>query len=254
MAFWIDANWPTPEWIRAGTTTRQSGFSLPPYRGLNLAKHVGDRAKCVDQNRALLQRELQLPCAPLWLQQVHGKRIINSNDYAADISADACYTTQNGVVCAVLTADCLPLLLCDKKGSQVAAVHIGWRGFCQDIIDVALSRFDACRSNMLAWIGPHIHARNYEVGETVRLACLHAFPAAEPAFTCSREGKWLASLETLVRDQLMSRGISMIYSCDRCTFDEPASFFSYRRDRTTGRMASLIWITTRDSPASDDNT
>ena len=247
MACWIAANWPAPEGIRAGTTTRQSGFSLPPYRGLNLAQHVGDKSEYVEQNRGRLQKELQLPGAPLWLGQVHGKRVIDSNEYSPDICADACYTKQHDVVCAILTADCLPLMLCDTKNSQVAAVHIGWRGFCQNIIDVALSRFDASQNNILAWIGPHIHAENYEVGEAVRLSCLQAFPGAQRAFTCSREGKWLASLETLVRDQLISRGISMIYSCDRCTFNEPTDFFSYRRNKTTGRMASLIWIASSGS-------
>ncbi len=245
MAFWIEANWPAPEWIKAGTTTRQSGFSLPPYRSLNLAQHVGDKVESVEHNRTLLQSELHLPCAPLWLKQVHGKGVIESNEYSPDICADACYTRQHDVVCAILTADCLPLLLCDKNGTEVAAIHIGWRGFCQNIIDMALSRFDSSRSSILAWIGPHIHAENYAVGETVRLACLQAFPAAEPAFTCGRQGKWLASLETLVREQLISRGVSTIYSCDRCTFAEPTNFFSFRRATVTGRMASLIWIANR---------
>jgi purine-nucleoside/S-methyl-5'-thioadenosine phosphorylase / adenosine deaminase len=244
MTSWLAANWPAPAWIKAGTTTRQSGFSLPPYASLNLAQHVGDKLETVEQNRTFLQHELQLPSAPLWLQQVHGKQVINSDEWSADVVADACYTKQDGIVCAVLTADCLPLLLCDKEGSQIAAIHVGWRGLCQGIIDVALSRFETEHSNILAWIGPHIHADNYEVGKDVHSACLQAISGTDHTFTFRGEGKWLASLEALVRHKLTSTGISMIYTCNRCTFDEQASFFSYRRQKLTGRMASLIWMET----------
>ena len=145
------------------------------------------------------------------------------------------------IVCAILTADCLPLLLCSKDGSELAAIHLGWRGLCQNIVDVALSRFDTDHANILAWIGPHIHSNNYEVGEQVRCTCLQAFPAAEDAFISNKAGYWLASLETLVRHDLASKGISMIYSCNECTFDDENRFFSYRRENPTGRMASLIW-------------
>jgi len=240
--FWVSADWPAPAWIRAGTTTHGSGFSLPPYTGLNLAQHVGDKVETVERNRALLQRQLQLPSPPLWLQQVHGNRVINSEEWSADATADACYTSQRKIVCAVLSADCLPLLLCDKDGSQIAAVHLGWRGLCAGILDEVIARFVTGQSNILAWIGPHIRAENYEVGADVRQACLQAYPGTDHAFSYSADGLWLASLDALVRNQLVNRGISMIYACDKCTYDDQIDFYSYRRQKVTGRMASLIWM------------
>jgi YfiH family protein len=240
--FWIAADWPAPSWIKAGTTLRQPGLSLPPYAGLNLAEHVGDELEPVEQNRSLLQQELQLPSSPLWLQQVHGIKTISSDDWFSNITADACYTGQMNVVCAILTADCLPLFLCNKEGSQVAVVHIGWRGFCANILDEAVASFDVDNSNILAWIGPHIHSENYEVGDEVRKACLEASPGTDHAFTYPHQGLWQASLDTLVRHQLIKLGISMVYGCDLCTFEEQTKFFSYRREPITGRMASLIWM------------
>lgn len=247
--FWIAANWPVPNWIKAGTTTRQSGFSPPPYASLNLARHVDDEPESVEQNRAFLQRELQLPSAPLWLQQVHDKQVINSDDWSANVSTDACYTLQKGVVCAILSADCLPLLLCNKDGSEIAAIHVGWRGLCQNIIAETLSRFDSDNGDLYAWIGPHIHANNYEVGEEVRSACLQAIPGTEHAFTSTRQAHWYANLDALVRHELLSKGISMIFGCNRCTFDDEVNFFSYRRQKVTGRMVSLIWMETENSSA-----
>lgn len=242
MNFWIDAEWPAPAWIKAGTTTIHSGYSLPPYTSLNLAGHVGDNTEHVRQNRNLIQDELNLPSTPLWLQQVHGNEIIEDKDWFPDVSADACFSKQNDSVCAILTADCLPLLLCDEKNRQVAAVHIGWRGLCQNIVSNSLSIFDSDRGNILAWIGPHIHAANYEVGEDVRRACIKAVPEADQAFTKLKDGFWLANLESLVRHQLQNNGVTMISSTDRCTFKEEADFYSYRRNKITGRMASLIWM------------
>jgi YfiH family protein len=242
MNFWIDAEWPTPAWIKAGITTTHSGFSLPPYAGLNLAGHVGDEIERVRQNRNLLEKELNLPSTPLWLQQVHGQEIIEDKDWFPNVSADACFSKQNDSVCAILTADCLPLLLCDEKNRQVAAVHIGWRGLCQNIVSASLSRFDSDHGDILAWIGPHIHAANYEVGEDARQACLTAIPDADHAFTKIKDGYWLANLETLVRHQLEDSGNTMIFAANRCTFKEQSDFYSYRRNNITGRMASLIWM------------
>lgn len=247
--FWIAANWSVPNWIKAGTTTRQAGINLSPYARLNLARNVGDRPEHVERNRAFLQRELQLPSAPLWLRQEHGKQVINSDGWTANVSADACYTSRKGAVCAILTADCLPLLLCNKDGSEIAAIHVGWRGLCKNIIDETLSRFDSDHDDISAWIGPHIHAENYEVGADMRLACLQAFPGTEHAFIPGRQGHWCASLEALVRHTLSNSGISMIFGCNRCTFAEQHDFFSYRRQKVTGRMASLIWMETENSSA-----
>ena len=242
MSFWLPANWPAPASIIAGTTTIQAGHSVKPYTGLNLAMHVGDNSEHVRQNRLLLEQELSLPRPPLWLSQRHESHVIDARQWSANISADACYSNQKDTVCAILSADCLPLLLCDGDATQIAAIHVGWRGFAKNIIDRALSKFDRKHDNILAWIGPHIQAPNYEVGDEVRDACLRAIPATEHAFCSNRKGHWLADLGALVRYQLNNRGISMVFSSNRCTYKEVDNFYSYRREKITGRMASLIWI------------
>lgn len=242
MSFWLAANWPAPAWIKAGTTCIGSGFSQAPYASLNLAEHVGDNIEQVEQNRNLLQQELHLPAPPLWLKQVHDNTVIESDDWHPGIAADGCTTHKPGIVCAILTADCLPLLLCDEQSRQIAAIHVGWRGLCQNIVDSAISRFSSDHDKILAWTGPHIHQQYYEVGEDVRTACLQACPGVDHAFVRNKKGHWLASLETLVHHQLMNKGISMIFSSNRCTFAQEDNFFSYRRNKVTGRMASLIWM------------
>jgi polyphenol oxidase len=242
MSFWLPANWPAPASIIAGTTTIQDGHSVEPYAGLNLSMHVGDEIEHVRQNRLLLEQELKLPRSPLWLRQVHENNVINASEWSSNIPADACYTNQKDTVCAILTADCLPLLLCDKNATQIAAIHIGWRGFTQNIIDIALSKFDRKHEDILVWVGPHIQVTNYEVGDEVRDACTRTVPGTEHAFSATREGHWLADLELLVRYQLNNRGISTIFSNNRCTYKEVDSFYSYRRNKITGRIASLIWI------------
>jgi polyphenol oxidase len=242
MSFWLPANWPAPASIIAGTTTIQGGYSVKPYSGLNLAMHVGDKSEHVRQNRLLLKQELKLPRSPLWLRQIHENKVIDANEWSSHISADACYTNQKDTVCAILTADCLPLLLCDRNATQIAAVHIGWRGFSKNIIDKALSKFSKKQEEILAWIGPHIQAENYEVGDEVRDACIRSIPETEHAFSSNRTGHWLADMESLVRYQLNNRGISMVFSSNKCTYKEKDSFYSYRRDKITGRIASLIWL------------
>ncbi len=200
------------------------------------------RSKTSKKNRQLLEAELRLPASPLWLNQEHGKHVIESDAWSASISADACISRKNGVVCTVLTADCVPLLLCDDSGQQVAAVHVGWRGLCQDIVTIVLSHFNSHNSKIMAWLGPHIHQHNYEVGDEVRSACLRAIPGTDYAFTINHNGLWQANLGALVRQQLQNHGLSMVYDCNLCTFDEQNKFYSYRRDQNTGRMASLIWM------------
>ena len=239
---WLNAEWPVPGRVRAGCTTLHSGFSSPPYTGLNLARHVGDEETTVERNRSLLESELGLPSPPLWLEQIHGDRIIDSDDWFSGVRADACFSRERNVVCAVLSADCLPLLLCNEEGSQVAALHLGWRGICSTLLDQAISSFGAGSGGIRAWIGPHIHSRHYEVGEEVRQACEEAISGTDHAFIYSSRGKWRMSLSALVRQQLLKRGISMIYACNLCTFEEQDKFYSYRRENITGRVASLIWM------------
>jgi polyphenol oxidase len=174
---WLKAEWPVPARIQAGCTALHLGFFSPPYTGLSLAGHVGDEQETVERNRRLLESELELTRAPLWLEQVHGDRIIDSDDWFAGIHADACTTSDGDVVCAILSADCLPLLLCNEEGLPVAAVHLGWRGICSTLLDQAISSFGPRTEGLRAWIGPHIHSEHYEVGEEVRETCEQAISA-----------------------------------------------------------------------------
>ncbi|MEE9551733.1 MAG: polyphenol oxidase family protein, partial [Gammaproteobacteria bacterium] len=168
---WIKADWPAPDWIHAGTTTRPGGISKPPYDEFNLAQHVGDDQKNVSYNRDLLRQQLELPVHPDWLKQEHDNRIINLQNAHGKESADGSYTKQANYVCAVLTADCLPLLLCDKQGTQIATIHVGWRGLCKNIVARALELFSAERHQLMAWLGPCISATHYDVGLDVFEAC-----------------------------------------------------------------------------------
>lgn len=242
-AIWQPAVWPAPSQVRAGTTTRSAVDCSGSFAAFNLALHVGDEPATVHHNRTRLINELQLPSEPIWLEQIHGNRIVNATHVQKHTAADGSYTDHTGIVCAVLTADCLPVLLCNRSGSEIAAVHVGWRGLCHGIIDIAVNKFNDPAERVLAWIGPHISAAHYEIGEEVRNNCLDTFSEpANAAFSPVREGHWLANLEFLARLALLNSGITTIYSCNRCTYAEYEVFYSYRRNRQTGRMASLIWL------------
>ncbi len=238
---WIPAVWNAPDWIKAGVTTRLGGHSLPPYAMLNLATHTDDNPETVDANRRLLGELLDLPSTPVWLEQVHGNRIICA-DSADTLTADGAYTDHPGIVCTVMTADCVPVLLCNADGNRVAAVHIGWKGFCADIIDQALQLFIQDPSGLHVWIGPHIRANNYEVGDDVRESCLAKDAGLSAAFVRNPRGRWQANLEFMVRQNFLRHGVNNISSINRCTRAETELFYSYRRDGQTGRMASMIWI------------
>ncbi len=237
----IIPDWPAPKRVRALTTTRRGGVSLPPYDSLNLGDHVGDDPAAVAENRRRLLTELELPQEPRWLTQVHGTCSADAAIVRQGCEADASYTDKVGVVCTVLTADCLPVLLCDRAGGQVAAVHAGWRGLLNGVIEQTIAAMDA-EADMLAWLGPAIGPAAFEVGEEVRAAFLADAPEAEVAFVPSPGGRWLADIYSLARQRLHRAGISAIYGGEHCTFSEPERFYSYRRDGRTGRMASLIWI------------
>ncbi len=239
---WIEPDWPAPPQVRALTTTRQGGCSAPPYAGWNLASHVGDNPQAVACNRALLRERLALPAEPLWLQQVHGCTVAESGASPQGWEADAAYAALPGRVCAVLTADCLPVLLCDREGMQVAAVHAGWRGLAAGVIEAALDRFTGSGSDILAWLGPAIGPKAFEVGDEVCDAFLRHDPAAQAAFVATRPGHWLADIYRLARQRLQARGVGFVGGGNYCTVSDPGRFFSYRRDGRTGRMASLIWI------------
>ena len=240
----VQANWPAPANVRALSTTRLGGYSTGRYAGLNLAMHVGDDADTVARNRESLSSTLKLPSSPMWLNQVHGERLIDAAEWQDGLSADACYTGKPDTVCAILTADCLPLLLCNEAGTRVAAIHLGWRGICSSLIPQAINRMDSAPSGILAWIGPHIHAESYEVGADVLAAASGVSATAMDAFTPTREDRWLLSMSALVAGVLKEHGLAKIYMAESCVYRDSQRFYSYRREHHTGRMASLIWMET----------
>jgi YfiH family protein len=241
LAF-VPVRWPAPPAVCAAFTTRMGGVSAPPWDSLNLATHVGDDARAVAENRRRLARALALPASPCWLTQVHGDRVVRVDaGPLADPRADASVTDRPGCVLAVQVADCLPLLLCDREGREVAAVHAGWRGLAAGIIGRAVRAFRAPARALLAWTGPAIGARAYAVGADLRTRFVAAAPASASAFT-RHDGEWHMDLAALARQQLHAAGVAAVSAADHCVWTEPERFFSYRRDGVTGRMAALIWI------------
>lgn len=239
---WLPADWPAPAHVHAGTTTRKGGFSRNAYASFNLSERVGDDEHVVLRNRSLLRHELDLPAEPCWLQQVHGASVINIGAGNTPRPADGSYCDRAGQVCAILTADCLPLLLCNRSGTEIAAVHIGWRGLCANIVAHAVEKFTSHTKELLVWLGPAICARHYETGDEVRSACIELIENAASAFEPTRPGHWLTSLQQLAGLQLQQLGVENIYGGNHCTFSHPDCFYSYRRDGITGRCASLIWM------------
>ncbi len=239
MNGWLLPEWPAPPAVRALVTTRAGGVSRGPYASLNLADHVGDTAAAVAENRRRLCA--RLPAEPLWLRQVHGSAVVDAAAAAPDAEADAALTRQPGTVCAVLTADCLPVLLCSRSGRTVCAAHAGWRGLAGGVLEAAVAALAESPEDLLAWLGPAIGPRAFEVGDEVRAAFLAAAPQAEAAFAPAAPGKWLADLYLLARQRLQAAGVVRIFGGGLCTFSDAARFYSYRRDGITGRMAALIW-------------
>lgn len=234
-------DWPAPACVRACTTCRSGGFSAPPYLSLNMADHVGDDPDAVAANRRRVGQTLALPASPLWLRQEHGVSVIDAAGAAAGSVADGAYTTRPGMVCAVLTADCLPLLLCRRAGDAVAAVHVGWRGLAGGIIARAVAALGG--AELLAWLGPAIGPRAYQVGEEVVQALGRAVAGApRDAFTPAGPGKWRVDLYRLAAAALARAGVGAVHGADWCTFTDEQRFYSYRRDGVTGRMATLIWL------------
>ncbi|HLF95794.1 MAG TPA: peptidoglycan editing factor PgeF [Methylococcaceae bacterium] len=238
-AGWLIPDWPAPANVRAVCTTRVGGCSRGMFAGLNLAAHVGDDPEDVAYNRAQLRSALQLPGEPAWLEQVHGTQATDASR-PEPRRADAGFTRTPGVVCAVLTADCLPVLLCDAAGSRVAAVHAGWRGLAAGVLENAVAALDGSR--LMAWLGPAIGPQAFEVGAEVHQAFVAAHPECAAAFSPAEDGKWRADLYRLARRALHRAGVNGVHGGGWCTYSEPERFFSYRRDGATGRMASLIWL------------
>lgn len=238
----IVPDWPAPVRVRAVSTTRHGGVSAPPYGSLNLAEHVGDDPVCVAENRRRLMAAVGYPAEPAWLKQVHGTTVIAAGQARAPMVADAAWTREPGRPCVVMTADCLPVLLCDRAGTVVAAAHAGWRGLASGVIAAAVTSMKASPVELLAWLGPAIGPDAFEVGAEVRTAFLELDADNADCFQPSPAGRWLADLYELARRQLRALGVSAVYGGDYCTFGDSKRFFSYRRENPTGRMATLIWL------------
>lgn len=236
---WIIPDWPASSTVRALSTTRRGGISAAPYASFNLGDHVGDDPRAVEANRARLVQALELAAPPVWLRQVHGTVVADAARGTCE--ADAACTDQPGVVCVVLTADCLPLLLCNAAGTQVAAVHAGWRGLASGVVEAALARMGAGK-NLLAWMGPAIGAHAFEVGAEVRAAFVGHDARTQTAFRPSSAGRYRADLYQLARQRLESHGVERIYGGHWCTYSDAERFYSYRRDGVCGRMATMIWL------------
>lgn len=235
--------WPAPANVLARQTTRHGGMSPAPYTSLNLGQHVGDEAGVVEANRDALRSALNLPNAPVWLEQVHGTQVLTLPCYSGDRVADAVVSRTPGHICAVMSADCLPVLFCDKAGTVVAVAHAGWRGLAAGVLEATLAAMAVEPAQVLVWLGPAIGPRHFEVGGEVRRAFMASTPHAESSFIhSSATNKWLADLYQLARIRLQAAGVIDCYGGEHCTYSEPELFFSYRRDKTTGRMASLIWL------------
>ena len=237
----IIPQWPAPETVGACSTTRSGGVSQAPWDSLNLGAHVGDAISAVQANRQRLLEQASLPAMPLWLEQVHGNQVLVMDGQQPDsLQADAVYTRQRGVVCAIMTADCLPVLFCSRDGKEVAAAHAGWRGLCGGVLEATLAHFTAPAEDILAWFGPAIGPRAFEVGAEVRAVFMAQGAQAASAFRPAGE-KYYADIWQLATQRLQWLGVRDISGGDRCTLTEAGQFFSYRREGVTGRMASLIW-------------
>ncbi len=244
MKNYLTPNWPASTHVKAFTSLRQGGHSKAPYQSFNLSTNVADNPSSVALNRQQLRAELNLPQEPNWIMQVHGTQVVRADKMAQPTVADAAYTDVPSVVCVVLTADCLPILLCDHLGRQVAAIHAGWRGLLAGIIEKTIEHMNKSGSDLIAWLGPAIGPKAYEVGDEVRAEFTKTDPQAHLAFNkAMAPGKWLADLYLLARQRLKRLGVIGIYGGQFCTFTESSQFYSFRRDQgKTGRMASLIWL------------
>ena len=241
---WIQADWPAPPNVRAFSTTRSGGVSRGPWSSLNLGLHCGDDPSLVEQNRASLSEAL--PSSPHWLHQVHGPTVVrHSARVTCEMEGDALVSFEPHQVCAVLTADCLPVLFCNRRGDRVGIAHAGWRGLAGGILEATVRVLDEAPNELMAWMGPAIGPRVYEVGSDVAEAFPNEFPAG---FT--RQGdRFLLDIYSVAKLKLAAAGVQAVYGGRYCTMSDPERFFSYRRDGVTGRMASLLWLDDPESGA-----
>ena len=240
----IVPDWPAPAQVQAIATTRSGGISSGHYATLNLGAHVGDNPQAVTANRKLLREAGRLPSEPCWLQQVHGVEGAEARADTSGAAADWSWSDRTGVVCAVMTADCLPLLICDSNGTRVAAVHAGWRGMSAGVIEAAIANFvtaGLAADELLVWLGPAISASAYEVDGAVYEAMTAAAPVCADAFEPGRPGHWQFDLYAAARARLAAVGVTRVYGGDFCTASEER-FYSHRTRPGCGRQASLIWL------------
>jgi polyphenol oxidase len=238
-ADWIVPDWPAPKNVRSLITTRAGGVSVGPFASMNLGAFLTDDPQAVKANRSILRRHL--PAEPKWLRQVHGTKVVDVDSMQGLIEADASVARKANTVCAIATADCIPLLFCHQSGSIVAAAHAGWRGLCAGVIEHTLQAMQSNPAELLAYLGPAIGPRHFEVGRDVCEAFLHEDAQASQAFSEKTNGKYMADIYALARQRLHKAGVTQIFGGGFCTVED-VRFFSHRRDKETGRMASLIWL------------
>lgn len=241
----IVPDWPAPARVRALQTTRTGGSSLAPFDSFNLGMHVGDNPMTVAANRTLLNGFV--PSEPVWMKQVHGVDVVIAEQAGCEPVADACISRNPGAVCTVMTADCLPLLLCDTAGSVVGTAHAGWRGLAAGVIEATVSAMQLPPSSLMAWLGPAIGPQAFEVGAEVRDIFTNGDPGAAAAFArrpseAGGREKYLADIYHLARRRLFNLGIDRVFGGGLCTYSDHERFYSYRRDGKTGRMATMIWL------------
>lgn len=245
----ITPEWPIPAGVQAFISTRAGGFSLAPYTSNNFGLHVGDDPVAVERNRQQLGAQLGLTKTPQWLEQIHGIKVVNAKADGVVRTADGSYSNQPGQACLVMTADCLPILLCTKQGTQVAALHCGWRSLAKGICAKGIQKFSVPPGELMAYLGPAISQPNFEVGIDVLEAFFkvarnpqHTEQIAAAFNPAHRPLHFFADIYALARAELNALGVIDIYGGGYCTVADDARFYSYRRDKTTGRMASLIWL------------
>lgn len=238
---WLIPDWPAPANVRACVSTRAGGVSQAPFDSFNLGDHVGDEPAAVAENRRRLEQAQG--CRPAWLSQVHGIEVVEA-DPSRVATADASWSATPGIACAVLTADCLPALFCDRAGTRVAAAHAGWRGLAGGVLEATLDKLAVPAAEMLVWLGPAIGPQAFEVGPEVREAFMADHAEAAAAFVPSvNAGRYMADIYQLARIRLAARGVTAVYGGGLCTFSDTERFYSYRRNPRTGRQASLVWLT-----------
>ncbi|MCK5893804.1 MAG: peptidoglycan editing factor PgeF [Endozoicomonadaceae bacterium] len=239
-------DWPAPDLVKAFVTTRNGGVSKEPWSSLNMSFRSGDDAEHVRRNRGLLLHDWQLESVQ-WLKQVHGTDVVRANTVCQEQEADACWTDTPRQACAVLTADCLPVIFCNHAGTRVAVAHAGWKGLADGVLEHTVAMFDDAPDALIAWLGPAISQHCFEVGPEVRQIFMAYADIAERAFVAGDGDRWFADIYRLARQRLSAAGVTSVYAGDRCTYGEEEQFFSYRRDGAeSGRMASVIWIDSSD--------